>query len=79
MEKRTGRRREGGDDNIKLSDVTYNESLKKAIPITGRGGVYGCEMLRIPHCLDNRLYGCQAYAPAAVYSPETLILVSVRD
>jgi hypothetical protein len=27
----------------------------KAIPVTGRGGLYGCEMLRIPHCLDNRL------------------------
>jgi hypothetical protein len=30
----------------------------KAIPITGLGGLLGCEMLRIPHCLDNRLtYG----------------------
>jgi hypothetical protein len=27
----------------------------KAIPVTGRRGLYGCEMLRIPHCLDNRL------------------------
>jgi hypothetical protein len=27
----------------------------KAIPITGRGGLQGCEMLRIPHCLDSRL------------------------
>jgi hypothetical protein len=27
----------------------------KAIPVTGRGGLYGCNMLRIPHCLDNRL------------------------
>jgi hypothetical protein len=27
----------------------------KAIPVTGRGGLYGYEMLRIPHCLDNRL------------------------
>jgi hypothetical protein len=27
----------------------------KAIPITGRGGLWGCEMLRIPHCLDYRL------------------------
>jgi hypothetical protein len=23
--------------------------------ITGRGGLYGCEVLRIPHCLDSRL------------------------
>jgi hypothetical protein len=27
----------------------------KAITITGRGGLYGCEMLRIPHCLENRM------------------------
>jgi hypothetical protein len=27
----------------------------KAITVTGRGGLYGCEMLRIPHCLYNRL------------------------
>jgi hypothetical protein len=24
-------------------------------PATGRGGLYGCEMLRIPHCIDSRL------------------------
>jgi hypothetical protein len=27
---------------------------EKVIPVTGLGGLYGCEMLRIPHCLDNR-------------------------
>jgi hypothetical protein len=31
------------------------KSKSEAIPATGRGGAYGCEMLRIPHCLDNRL------------------------
>jgi hypothetical protein len=31
------------------------KSKSKAIPVTGRGGLRGCEMLRIPHCLDNRL------------------------
>jgi hypothetical protein len=31
------------------------EPVSKAIPITGRGGLWGCEMLRIPHCLGNRL------------------------
>jgi hypothetical protein len=31
-------------------------SLKgKAIPVTGRGGPDGCETLRLPHSLDNRL------------------------
>jgi hypothetical protein len=29
--------------------------ISKAIPVTGRGGLYGCKMLRIPHCLDSQL------------------------
>jgi hypothetical protein len=29
--------------------------IAQAIPVTGRGNLQGCEMLRIPHCLDNRL------------------------
>jgi hypothetical protein len=35
-------------------------------------------MLRIPHCLDNRLTDggkiAKPYAPSALYSPETLFL-----
>jgi hypothetical protein len=31
------------------------KKLSKAIPVTGRGGLQGCEMSRIPHCLDNQL------------------------
>jgi hypothetical protein len=27
----------------------------KAVPVTGRGGPKGCETLRLPHFLDNRL------------------------
>jgi hypothetical protein len=27
----------------------------KAIPVTGRGGPYGCETSRLPKFLDNRL------------------------
>jgi hypothetical protein len=27
----------------------------KAIPVTGRGGPYGCETSMLPHFLDNRL------------------------
>jgi hypothetical protein len=37
---------------------SLTESIKKksiVIPVTGRGGPQGREMLRIPHCLDNRL------------------------
>jgi hypothetical protein len=29
--------------------------LSKAIPVTGRVGPQGCETLRLPHFLDNRL------------------------
>jgi hypothetical protein len=29
--------------------------ISKAVPVTGRVGLLGCEMLRIPHCLDNGL------------------------
>jgi hypothetical protein len=31
------------------------KSKSKAIPVTCRGGLQGCLMLRIPNCLDNRL------------------------
>jgi hypothetical protein len=31
-----------------------NGVLLVMVPVTGLGGLYGCEMLRIPHCLDNR-------------------------
>jgi hypothetical protein len=27
----------------------------KAIPVTSRGGLYGCEMLRLPDFLNSRL------------------------
>jgi hypothetical protein len=29
--------------------------ISKAFPVTGRGGLYGCEVLRTPHCLENQL------------------------
>jgi hypothetical protein len=31
------------------------KSKSRAIPGTGCGGIEDCEMLMIPHCLDNRL------------------------
>jgi hypothetical protein len=36
-----------------VSHVTIVKS--KAIPVTGLLGLQGCEMLRIPNCLDHRL------------------------
>jgi hypothetical protein len=35
--------------------MSYVDGKSKAIPVTGRGGLYSCDMLRIPHCLDNWL------------------------
>jgi hypothetical protein len=39
--------------------VRYEHLLQikrsKAIPVIVGGGLSGCEMLRIPHCLNNRL------------------------
>jgi hypothetical protein len=52
-----------------------------------RGGLYGCEMLRITHCLDNRLTnGGEVVSPThrPLYIPRTiifllLVLISVRS
>jgi hypothetical protein len=35
--------------------MTNVEKGKTAVNETGRGGPYGCETLKIPHFLDNRL------------------------
>jgi hypothetical protein len=35
--------------------VTRMKEKGKAIPVTGRGGPYGCETSRLPHILDSRL------------------------
>jgi hypothetical protein len=65
-----------------ISQCHNGEQLKqkiplktKVIPVTGLGGLQDCGMLKLPHCLDNRLTdggkGCQPEAPAALYTPET--------
>jgi hypothetical protein len=41
--------------HLEVSPRNIKVKKKKAIPVTGRGDLYGCEMLRIPHCLENRL------------------------
>jgi hypothetical protein len=30
-------------------------SIPNVLPVTGLGGLYGCERFRIPHCLDIQL------------------------
>jgi hypothetical protein len=38
-----------------VGTIINNGKYCNAIPITGREGLWGCEMLRLPRCLDNRL------------------------
>jgi hypothetical protein len=60
-----------GLGKFKTSPATFrlvawhlNRYKSKAVPVTGCGDLYGCEMLRIPHCLDSRLIdGGKAVAP----------------
>jgi hypothetical protein len=45
----------------------------KTIPVTGHGGSWGSETSKLPHLVDSRLarwrWGCQPYAPVALYLP----------
>jgi hypothetical protein len=54
----------------------------KAIPVTGRGGPYGCETSRLPHVLDNRLTDVNEDVSLTRRPPFTprkiLVLISVR-
>jgi hypothetical protein len=38
-----------------VETVDGNGKKGKAIPVTGRGGPWGCETSRLPHILDNRI------------------------
>jgi hypothetical protein len=40
---------------ILINVYSLVKSKSKVIPLTGLGGLQVCEMLRIPHCLDNWL------------------------
>jgi hypothetical protein len=60
-----------------LIAVAFSEvkAKSKAIPVTGRGGLYGWKMLRIPHCLDNGLTDGSKVVSLThlpLYSPESL-------
>jgi hypothetical protein len=39
----------------------------KAILVTGSGCLEGCEMSKIPYCLDNQLTDSEPYMPAMLY------------
>jgi hypothetical protein len=57
-------------------------SKGKAIPVTGRGGAWGCETSRLPHFLDTRLTGgreLSAFPVGRSLPPgRFLVLISVR-
>jgi hypothetical protein len=69
-----------------MQDTLQTSNSNKAIPITGRGGLQGCEMLRIPHHLDIRLIdGSKVVSPThrSHFTPQKLffmfpVLISVR-
>jgi hypothetical protein len=61
------------DRLIKSIFSSYYNTLKKSIPIRGRGGPLVCETSRLPHFLDNRLTDggeVEPYALAALYPQE---------
>jgi hypothetical protein len=68
------------DSNIMYTTYLHFKSKSKAIPVTGRGGLYGCEMSRIPYYLDNRLGEIVSLTRRQGSSPqeEFLVLISVR-
>jgi hypothetical protein len=41
--------------NVLTCHEPKNNNIGKAIPVTDRGGPYGCETSSLPHFLDNRL------------------------
>jgi hypothetical protein len=58
-------------------------NVKKATPVTGREGPWGCETSRLPHFLDNRLTdGDEVFIPThrPPFTPgRFLVLISVRS
>jgi hypothetical protein len=51
--------------------VLIKREKRKAIQVTGGGGLYVCAMSMIPHCIFQSahrwLYGCQLHASTALY------------
>jgi hypothetical protein len=41
----------------RIGENRVKSKKSKAIPVTGLGCLLVCGMLRIPHCLDNRITG----------------------
>jgi hypothetical protein len=63
--------------------TSFPSAYNKAIPLTGRGGLQGCEMWRNPQCLDSRLtYGSEVVSlmRRPCFTPQTdfMVFISVR-
>jgi hypothetical protein len=55
----------------------------EVIPVRGRGGLQGCDMLRVPHYVDTRLtddgeFVCFARRPESTPHKYFLVTISVR-
>jgi hypothetical protein len=58
-------------DNVSLVVISLSKE-SKAIPVTGRGGLFGCETSRLSHFPDNRVTEGGTIVSLTLYSPETL-------
>jgi hypothetical protein len=61
----------GRQDSISFHDHQILICKSKAIPVTGLGGLQGCEMLRSPHCLDNWLKDGEEFVSPMYQPPST--------
>jgi hypothetical protein len=67
--------------DITSANVAILIYKSKVIPVTGLGGLWGCEMLRIPHCLDNRLTdGGKVVSPTQQphFTPQNIIILTFQ-
>jgi hypothetical protein len=68
------RRRPLSSESFPLNQPYYLKNKGKAVPVTGRGGPYGCETSRLQifsrQSAHRWRWGCQPYAPATLYPQE---------
>jgi hypothetical protein len=76
-----------GGGNRRLKELNSEVKKGKDIPVTGHGDPKGCERLRLPHDLDNRLINGGKvvsptrrphFTPRFLYFYRFLVLISVR-
>jgi hypothetical protein len=56
---------------ISKLNISRNKCKSIAIPVTGHGGLWSCEMSKIPHCLDNWHTDDGEVVSLTLCSPET--------